>query len=158
MGSLGSFEVAARKAEGAEADTFMFCGETFTVADKVGIIPLGRFAKAAQAGVDTAEMEGLAAMIDMLGSVVVDEDRERFLELASRKHADADDLMPIVQAVIEAQGNPTESPSASSDGQSTTGTNSVASPISGAMTHQAGDPRANGLESIDQAALKLMVG
>lgn len=124
MANLGEFGVAAAETN-QEPDTFSFCGETFTVATKVGIIPLGRFAQAAASGLDTAEMDGLAALIDVVAGVVVDDDRDRFLSVASKNRASADDLLPIVQAVMEAQsGRPTERPSDSSDGSPTTGESS----------------------------------
>jgi hypothetical protein len=123
MASLGEFEVAAREADpDREPDTFTLCGETFTVADHVGIIPLGMFAKAATSGADTSEMEGLAALVDVVGQCVVEDDVERFMALATKKRLDTELLMSIVKAVLEAQsGRPTERPSDSSGGSSTTG-------------------------------------
>jgi hypothetical protein len=128
MASLGEFEAAVREADpDREADTFTLCGETFTVADEIGIVPLGMFAKAATSGLDTAEMDGLAALVDMASQCVVEEDVERFLSVASKKRINAELLLKIVQAVIEAQsGRPTQRPSDSSDGSSTTGASSKA--------------------------------
>jgi hypothetical protein len=115
MAIIGEFDVAARSRSEPQ-DQFIFCGETFTVG-RIGLVPLGRFAKAAMSGLDSAEMEGLAVIIDLLAQIVIDEDQDRFLDVASRNRADGDDLMPIVQALIEAQaGRPTQRPSDLSGG------------------------------------------
>lgn len=157
MASIGSFEVAARRAEGVEPDTFDFCGETFTVSDQIGIIPLGRFAKAATSGLDSSEMEGMAAMIDLLGDAVIDADRERFLNTAAKNHASADDLMPIVQAVVQAQtARPTQRSSDSSAGPSTTGTSSKDSSPFGPVPPIQSDPRVQALVPVESAALSLV--
>lgn len=150
MALLGEFEVAAREVEDDPAQ-FKFCGELFTVG-KVGLIPLGRFAKAAVSGLDSADMEGLAAMLDMLSDTVVDGDRPRLLEVARRNRADATDLMPIIQAIIQAEsGRPTRRPSDSPSGPSRTGENSRASSPSAE-----GDPRRKNLVPVDAAALSLV--
>lgn len=129
MALIGEFEVAVRAADpNREPDQFKFCGELFTVSEQVGIIPLAEFAKAAMSGLDTAEMEGLAALLDLLAEVVIDEDQARFLATAKKHRATADDMMPIVQSVIEViSGRPTPQPSDSSVGLSTTGANLRAS-------------------------------
>lgn len=156
MALIGEFEVAARRVTNAEPDQFRFCGETFTVADKVGIIPLGRFAKAAMSGLDSAEMEGLAAMIDLLADSVIDEDRERFLDTAARNRADAEDLMPIVQAVIQAKtGRPTEPPSDSSVGRSRIGESSTGSHPLGDIPPIQRDPRVRELQPLGELALSM---
>lgn len=122
MAKLGEFDVAVRENDpDREPDTFTLCGETFTVADQVGIIPLAQFAKAASSGLDSAEMDGMAALIDVVKQCVVDEDAGRFLKLATEKRMDADLLLEIVKVVMEAQtGRPTGQPSASVDGLQTT--------------------------------------
>lgn len=126
MADLGSFDVAAKAVDpDREPDTFTLCGEKFTVATEISVVPLGMFAKAAKSGLDTAEMDGLAAMIDMISQCVVDDDVDRFLAVASKNRVDAELLLKIVQAVMEAQtAFPTVQPSDSSDGESTTGPSS----------------------------------
>lgn len=128
MASIGEFEVAVQDADpDREPDTFKLCGETFTVADNVSIVPLGMFAKAASSGLDSSEMEGLAALIDVVSSCVIEEDQARLLSVASKHRADADVLLAVVKAVLESQtGRPTQRPSDSSDGSSTTGASSRA--------------------------------
>lgn len=153
MALIGEFEVAVKAADpNVEPDQFRFCNELFTVG-RVGLIPLGRFAKAAVSGLDTSDMEGLAAMSDMIADCVVDEDQQRFLDLAQKHRAQADDLMPIVMALVQGEsGRPTQSPSDSSDGPSTTGESSRALSSSAPVS----DPRKEGLEPVETAALTMV--
>jgi hypothetical protein len=155
MALIGEFEVAVREVDPTEEpDQFRFCGEVFTVG-QVGLIPLGKFAKAAVSGLDSSDMEGLAAMIDMLTDTVVDEDRGRFLDTAQRNRAKADDLMPIIMAIIQAEAaRPTQRPSDSSGGPSRTGASSRASSSSVAPILR--DPRVQGLVPVDAAAMSLV--
>lgn len=128
MAHIGDFEAAAKAADpNREPDTFTLQGKTFTVAEDVNIIALGRFARIAREGGDTDDMEGLAALIDTVASLVIPEDENRFLDTASKHRADGELLLKIVQAVLEAQsGHPTERPSDSSAGSSTTSPSSKA--------------------------------
>jgi hypothetical protein len=50
-----------------------FLGEEFVIADKIGLMPLLRFAHAAKSGLDSSDMEGLAAMYDLLRQCIADE-------------------------------------------------------------------------------------
>lgn len=97
-----------------------FLGEQFKVADKVGALPLMRFAKVARAGVDASELEGLAAMYDLLGQVIHPDDWSRFEDHADRVHADGDQLLGLVQEVFALMAaRPTGRSSDSSDGPQT---------------------------------------
>jgi hypothetical protein len=109
---IGEFEVAARAADPErELDTFLFCGQEFTVAPEVNILAIGRFQMAAGEGVDSNDPDALPLLIQTIASCVVEEDENRFLNLATRRRADPDLLLKIVQAVMEAQtGFPTEPP------------------------------------------------
>lgn len=137
---LGSFEVAAREADPArEPDTFDLQGETFTVAEDVNIVALGRFAKAARAGGNTDDMEGLASLIETVGSLVVPEDETRFLDTASKHRVDAELLLKIVQAVLSAEsGHPTEQPSDFVAGSVTTSRSSRVPSSSAASSSRTG--------------------
>lgn len=151
---IGEFETAARKAEGEEPDTFLLCGEEFTVAGEIGFIGWGRFAQAARAGLDTMEMDGLAALMDVIQDIVVDADQYRFTELCRRRRVDGDTLMGIVQAVMEREaGRPTRQPSGSSGGQSTTTASSTGSSLSPIQR----DPRVAELRPVARAAEDVMV-
>lgn len=122
MARIGEFEVAARQSDpDQEPDTFLFCGEEFTVAPEVNLVALGRFMKAANTGVDSEDPEALPLMIDTVGSCVIEEDEKRFLDLASKRRAQPDVLLQIIKAVMEVQsGRPTVLPDDSSGGSSTT--------------------------------------
>lgn len=50
-----------------------FAGEEFVIADKIGLMPLMRFAHAAKSGLDSDDMEGMAAMYDMLRQCIADD-------------------------------------------------------------------------------------
>jgi hypothetical protein len=50
-----------------------FMGREFAIASKIGLMPLMRFAHAAKSGLDSADMEGMAAMYDMLRQCIADE-------------------------------------------------------------------------------------
>lgn len=103
-----------------------FEGATFQLADKVGLMPLMRFAHVARSGVDANDMAGLAAIYEMLQSVIVDEDWERFEEHATKVRADGDDLNEVVKQAIELiSQRPTEGPSDSSDGPKLTSVSSA---------------------------------
>jgi hypothetical protein len=126
MARIGEFEVAAREADPTtEPDTFLFCGEEFTVAPDLNLVALGRFMKAANTGVDSEDPEALPLMIDTVGSCVIEEDEKRFLDLASKRRAQPPVLLQIIQTVMEVQsGRPTVLPDDSSGGSSTTSASS----------------------------------
>jgi hypothetical protein len=103
-----------------------FAGERFQLAGKVGLMPLMKFAHVASRGVDTDDMEGLAAMYDLLQSVIADEEWARFERKAIESRADGDELFGTVKAAISAlTARPTEGPSDSSDGPQTESTSSL---------------------------------
>lgn len=114
-----------------------FAGEWFRIADKVGLMPLMRFAHAAAEELDTADMEALAAIYDMLrdcihpgspcdcgqpgdhvpGCHYDPGDWRKFERHAVKVKADAEDMLPVVQQVIsKVSARPTGGPSGSSDG------------------------------------------
>lgn len=49
-----------------------FLGARFAIASKIGLMPLMRFAHASKSGLDSADMEGMAAMYDMLRQCIAD--------------------------------------------------------------------------------------
>lgn len=97
--------------------TVDFLGEQFRVAERVGALPIMRFAKAAKAGTDSNDMDGLVALYDLLAQVIHPDDWTRFEAHADREHADGDQLLAVVQAALAAvAGRPTGRSSDSSDG------------------------------------------
>lgn len=108
-----------------------FFGERYPVADKIGLMPLMRFARVAEAGVDSGDMAGLAAMYDLLEQCIADESWPAFQRAATRNRADGDDLMRVVKDAIEAiAARPTGRPSDSSDGPAAIEPRSVTEPVS----------------------------
>lgn len=104
------------------SDAVEFGGELFIVADKIGLMPLMRFAKVAKAGVDSADLDGLAAMYDLLEQCIAPEEWARFEAHADKIRADGEELMRVVGKVFEIlTDRPTVRPSDSSDGPTTTG-------------------------------------
>ena len=177
---IGEFGAAAREqSEKPELDTFRFYGETFAVADRVGAMPMLRFAAVAESGVDADEMEGLAAMHELLRDCLVAEpvteegdDGEvkvvahgwaRFAKVASDNKVSADELMEICAAVYQSvTGKDTPQPSASPVGQSPTGPTSRApsssegsSPL-GSVPPILLDPRVRELKSVNEVGMSLV--
>lgn len=97
--------------------TVEFLGDTFAVTDRIGAMPLMRFAKIAQGGVDSNEMAGLAALYDLLEQCIAPDDWQRFQAHADRKRAQGDELLEVVKQVFSiVSERPTGQPSGSSDG------------------------------------------
>jgi hypothetical protein len=97
-----------------------FAGESFAVADKIGWMPLMRFAVLAKQGVDTDDMDGLVAVHDLLRACIADQDWERFQAHADKVRAGEELLQVVTQAVALITERPTSQPSDSSDGPLTT--------------------------------------
>lgn len=142
-----------------------FLGEQFAIADKVGLMPLLRFAHAANSGLDSADMEGMAALYDMLQQCIATErvyvrdgrpidrpaanDAEgnegvtvlggwaEFEAHATKAKANDDDLVGVVQRVMTLLSErPTSQLSASSDGLPQTAPTSTADSSSLAVVHR----------------------
>lgn len=98
-------------------ETVEFLGETFTVAERIGSLPIMRFAKIAKQGVDANDLEGLSALYDLLRQCITDGDWARFEKHADTQRADGDQLLEVVQAVFTVvAGRPTGRSSDSSGG------------------------------------------
>jgi hypothetical protein len=96
----------------------VFHGETFALAESIGLMPLMKFAHAAKSGMDTAEMDGLAAMYALLEDSLDPEDWPRFQRACIDAKIQADELLEVIKELIEAvAARPTQQPSDSSDGQ-----------------------------------------
>ena len=102
-----------------------FAGAQFAVADKIGLMPLMRFAKVAKAGADANDMDSLAALYDILEQCIAPADWHRFEAAADESRADGGALMGVVGKVFEVLSErPTSLPSDSSGGQTSTPPNS----------------------------------
>lgn len=120
--------------------TIEFHGQRYTVAGKVGLMPLMRFAHTARAGTDTKDMDGLAAMYDLLRQCISTDqlgrdadgeptgptEWERFEQAAYDARSDGEELMGVVAEVLKLlTDRPTGRPSDSSAGPVTVGPTST---------------------------------
>jgi len=119
-------QTAQAAAEGvveSDGDYVDFFGEKFRLADRVGIMPMVQFGYASKKGLDSDDLEGLAAMYSLIRSVIhrppllddegqkvrdengkaLRDEREwfRFVELAEDELADGDDVMGFVNRAME---------------------------------------------------------
>jgi hypothetical protein len=138
VASLGSFGAAIREYEpdGAERDTFEFCGETFTVEDLIPSmlelhVAAGLLGKVSGVEGDAAVFEALrcALTIPARDGGEPDESQwQRFYALALDKRADGRWLTAIALNIMGAQaGRPTEQRPTSSSGPLPTSTSSSTS-------------------------------
>lgn len=102
----------------------------FRIADSIGLMPLMEFAYHANSGLDTSDMEALAAIYEMLKDCISDQQMnadpetgkpvgptewDRFRAHAKAIKADAEVLMDVVQQTVELlTGRPTVQDSGSS--------------------------------------------
>ncbi len=117
-------ELQAR-AEGVEivggGDKVEFMGDTYRVAERIGMMPLLRFANVAKAGVQSDDMEGFAAMYALIRDCIDASDWDRFEHDATVKKAEQDELLKLVTDVIEVvTARPTRRPADSSAGPQST--------------------------------------
>lgn len=134
-------------------DKVEFLGREFTVAEKVGLMPLLRFAKAAKAGVDSADMDGMAAMYDLLRQCIADEEWAAFEAHADDQRASDEDLLGLVQrAMAVLAERPTRRPSDSSAGPQTTTVSSEDALSSRVVARLEGQGRPDLALIVDQAA------
>ena len=107
-------------------------GAWFRIAAKVGLMPLMKFAHAADSDIDTSDLGALSAVYDMLRDCIDPADWAAFERHAIDVKAGADELLPVVQQAIEIlAARPTPPPSGSPDGRpgtsaSSTGNSSAA--------------------------------
>lgn len=74
---------------------------SFRLAASVGMMPMLRFAHAAKAGMDSEDMEGMAALYTMIQDCVEPADWSAFVEYATTCKADDEALMEFVQRAME---------------------------------------------------------
>lgn len=89
--------------EHVEVRRVEFMGKEFAIASKIGLMPLMRFAHAAKSGLDSDDMEGMAAMYDMLRQCIAD---EAVFVFQGRQitRAEANDLPPEAATAVEVFG------------------------------------------------------
>lgn len=108
------------------SDHVTFLGEQFTIADRVSSLAVMRFAKVASSDVDGDDMEGLAAMYDLLEQCIDPAQWRAFQAHADKQRAQSDDLLQLIQEVLpRIAARPTGQPSDSSDGLESSSGSSV---------------------------------
>lgn len=119
--------------------TVEYAGRRYAVRERVSLLPLMRFAVIAKQhaaqqhrrddtpGADgQREMEALAALYQLLQQCIDPAEFDAFFDHAVEQGAQPEDLMPVVRDAITARAaRPTQPPSRSPGGQSTTGTSSA---------------------------------
>lgn len=90
-------------------------GRMFSIADRVGLLPLAEFAFHANSGMDTGDMGALAAIYEMLKDCIEPKEWDKFRAYAKEIKADVEDLMDVVNQTTELlTARPTERQSVSS--------------------------------------------
>jgi hypothetical protein len=108
------------------ADRVECLGKHYRIADKVGLMPLLKFAKTAKSGVDSDDLDGLVAIYDMLKDCIAPDEWDRFVEEMTEAKAETDELMQVVGRTLEIlSARPTRPSTGSSPGGSTTGPGST---------------------------------
>jgi hypothetical protein len=109
------------------------------MADKIGLMPLLRFAHASAKGVDSGDMQGLAAMYEVIRDCIDEPEWDRFQQHAIDTKAESEELLQVVSDVIEVlSARPTGSPSGSANGRRRTSANSKGSSPRTDMSHGEG--------------------
>lgn len=104
-----------------------FMGQTFKMADSIGMWPLIAFSLAQKRGIDSADMNALASIGEMVLDCLDESEWPRFERHATATKANAEHLMELVQKVIEAvAARPSQPPGESSAGRPKTLVNSKA--------------------------------
>lgn len=121
-----------------------FMGSTFRISDRIGLMPLLKFAHAADSGLNSETMEGMAAQYAMIRDCIDSEDWARFERHAIDGKAGPVELDKVTADVIAMLTvRPTSPPGDSSAGrQPTSDTSKVSSPPTGT-------PPPQGLVSVD---------
>lgn len=107
--------------EGVVLDDRVECmGHFYRVADKVGLMPLMRFAFVSK-NVDEADLEALVSIYEMLKDCIHADDWDRFVREMTEDKAEVEDLLPVVNSTFELlSARPSKRPSDSSSGQAAT--------------------------------------
>lgn len=121
MTLVGPFEATVEKYDGKPIE-LQLCTchpkDKFRVAMNVGSMPLLEFAHAANSGLDTSEMEGLAALYSMLQDCIEPADWNKFRTAVKAHKSTQADLLKVATSIWAALSNrPLESASSSENGQ-----------------------------------------
>lgn len=135
-------------------------GRRFTVREQgVSLLALMKFATVAKRGKTSDDMEGLAALYELLRTCIADDEWQSFEDHANAVGAQGEELMQVVtDAVTAAAERPTQPPSPSPGGRSTTAASSAGGSSSPASSIRQGDERVQAdLEERGRPDLALVV-
>lgn len=120
-------------------EAVQFLGVWYRIRDRVGLMPLLKFAYFADKGLDSADPAGMAAMYAMLRDCIEPEDWSPFEYAAMDGFADDEVLLGVVRDATEKiAARPTRPPSGSSAGRQLTSGSSKGSSSSPDMIPVAG--------------------
>jgi hypothetical protein len=91
---------------------------TFRLAASIGLMPLLRFANSAKSGMDSTDLEGMAALYSMIQDCVHPDDWDSFQAYSTMTKADDEDLMDFVGVAMEIITARPRKPRGSSSGTS----------------------------------------
>lgn len=116
-----ALEIVPEREPVPQRRTVAFMGAEFAVADKIGLMPLLKFAKIAKSGVDSSDEEGMTAMYNLLQQCIADDQWDAFEDHANTTRADDQELLQVIKDVMTiVSERPTSRPSDSSAGPPTT--------------------------------------
>lgn len=97
-------------------------GRPFPISEGgVPLLSLMKLATLAKRGVDSEDLEGLATLYELMRSAIADDAWAEFEAYANRISATGEELMFLVRDAVQAKAaRPTQPPSGSPDGRSTT--------------------------------------
>lgn len=108
-------------------DQITFMGDTYRITDKVGLMPLMKFAHST-VNADVDDLQSLADVYVMIRDCIDPADWDRFERDAIDKKAEGDDLLAVVtQTIAIRTARPTRRPSDSSAGPPSTSASSTGS-------------------------------
>lgn len=121
-----------------------FMGSSYRISDKIGLMPLLKFAHAADSGLDSQSLEGMAAQYAMIRDCIDADDWARFERDAIDRKAGPRELDKVTADVIAMlSARPTTPPGDSSAGRPPTSDTSKGS------SSPTGTPPPPGLVSVD---------
>lgn len=133
---------SSKNAHLGEKPFFKLDGVTFVCEGGVSTLDISEFAKVAKTGIDTEDPAAAAVFAEFFEAALGPKVYAQFRQHVRKHHTDEDVFVDIMHGIIEDfLGRPTQEPSHSQDGPSTTGpTSKVVSLQRGSVfVHQPGD-------------------
>lgn len=113
---------SAKREHHGEQPTFELDGVTFTCEGGITTLDMAEMANAATQGLDTDDVRAIAMFAEFFSQTLGPKEYARFRQHTREHRTDPDVFVDILQGIAEDFfGRPTEEPSSSQDGPSTTG-------------------------------------